>query len=386
MSKNVLNASEMKMINQKKVMQLLLTSPRSRAELARKTGLTRAAISIIVDELLKQQYIMEGEPILGKVGRKSFVLKLNPDRFYIIGVNLARDGCSVGIINFCGQILSASKLQPGDTTQNTLEHIAGTLKETIKEKNFPGDLLGIGITAPGPLDSSNGRILNPPNFEQWSMIPVTDYFRSQFDCPVLLENNSNALALAEKFYGTGSQFKNYVELNVDSGIGSGVILSGQLYKGASGFGNDFGHMSINFQGEPCQCGNIGCAELYASIPNIIHYAQQINPDFTDWNTIVNQALSGDNYALQVIEKEAYYLSIIITNIMNILDVDAVILAGNITYNSQLLIDLVQNNVNQKIIARMVKQIQIISSSLTWDAPVLSSANLIVEYFFKKASV
>ncbi len=381
MSKNVLNASEMKIRNQKKILQLLVT-PCSRAGLSRKTGLTRSAISIIVDELMSQQYIMEGAPILGKVGRKSFVLKLNPDRFYMIGVNLARNGCSVGIVNFCGEILSVSKLQMDGTPQETLLNIENTIRKLIEENHLPGELLGIGITSPGPLDSSNGIILNPPNFDQWAFTHVTDYFRDKFDCTILLENNSNALALLEKFYSIHNQFKNYVELNVDSGIGSGVILNGQLYKGASGFGNDFGHMSIDFHGEPCQCGNIGCAELYASIPNILRYARQINPAFTDWNMIVDQALSGNAQAIQVVEKEAFYLSIIITNIMNILDVEAIIFAGDLTCRSSFLIDLVKERVDQQIIARMVKQINIISSSITYEAPVLSSANLILEHFLK----
>lgn len=384
MSKHGLNASEMKLRNQKKILQLLVI-PCSRADLARKTGLTRAAISIIVDELIKQQYIIEGEPILGKVGRKSFVLKLNPDRFYMVGVNLARDGCSVGIVNFCGEILSVTKPQISETPQGTLCNIEAAIYQLFEEAPVSGELLGIGITAPGPLDSSGGTILNPPNFAGWSMTNVTDYFRNKFDCTVLLENNSNALALMEKFYNVTHQFKSFVELNVDSGIGSGVILNGELYKGVSGFGNDFGHMSIHFLGETCGCGNIGCAELYASIPNILRYAKQINPAFIDWKTIVDLALSDNVQALQVLEKEAFYLSIIITNIMNILDVEAIIFAGDLTYQSALFIDLVKKRVNQQIIARMVKQITIIPSSITYEAPVLSSANLILEHFLKGLS-
>ena len=384
MSKHGLNASEMKLRNQKKILQLLVI-PCSRADLARKTGLTRAAISIIVDELIKQQYIIEGEPILGKVGRKSFVLKLNPDRFYMIGVNLARDGCSVGIVNFCGEILSVTKPQMGETPQGTLRNVEAAIYQLLEEAPVSGELLGIGITAPGPLDSSGGIILNPPNFAGWSMTNVTDYYRNKFDCTVLLENNSNALALMEKFYNITHQFKSFVELNVDTGIGSGVILNGELYKGVSGFGNDFGHMSIHFLGETCGCGNIGCAELYASIPNILRYAKQINPAFIDWKTIVDLALSDNAQALQILEKEAFYLSIIITNIMNILDVEAIIFAGDLTYQSALFIDLVKKRVNQQIIARMVKEITIIPSSITYEAPVLSSANLILEHFLKGLS-
>lgn len=375
MTKNVLNAAAMKWQNKQKTLNLLHASPCSRAELARKTGLTRAAISIIADELLALEYVVEGEPILGKVGRKSFVLKLNPDRFHIIGVNISRSSCSVGVINFSGEILFSAKLKMLKTSLETLDHITSYIKENLSRSSYPGELLGIGITAPGPLDTANGRILNPPNFESWSFINISDYFQEQFQCPVILENNSNALALAEKFYGAGSQYQNYVELNVDSGIGSGVILDGRLYKGASGFGNDFGHMSINFQGEPCQCGNIGCAELYASVPNILH-----GHKYCEWKQVVDHALADNVTAIKILEKEADFLSLIIINITNILDVDAVIITGDIAYRSDLLLKLIKTQVNQRILARVVKQIDIIPSTITCDAPVLSSANLMFEYF------
>lgn len=385
MKNNTLNASEMKSLNQKKILNILHSNPCSRADLARLTGLSRAAITIITDKLAEMQYVIEGEPILGKVGRKSFVLKLNPDIYHIIGINISRKTYSLGIFDFCGNLLFHTDENLCQTPQKTLEQIADTLSHVLAESSFSGDLLGIGITAPGPLDVENGRILNPPNFGLWAFINIADYFNEIFHCPVVLENNSNALALAEKAFGAGKHLSSFVELNIDSGIGSGVILNEKLYQGSSGFGNDFGHMSINYSGEPCHCGNIGCAELYASIPNILKFASISGCSYNSWKEIVDDAYLNEPRAAAVFEKEAGFLSLIITNIVNILDVDTIIITGDVAYRSELLLKQLRILVNQRILARVIKQVSIESTGITEHAEIISSANLMFEYFIEHVS-
>lgn len=380
MSKKVLNAAGMKMRNQKKILEILISTECSRAQLARKIGLTRSAVSVIIDELIESKYVIEGDPILGKVGRKSFVLKLNPDYCFMVGIDLARDGYHIGITNFCGKILYNYEMNIQESAYQTMSEITNVLTRAIKSHDFPGTLFGIGITAPGPLDSKHGKILNPPNFDQWQLVDVASYFHARFHCPVRLENNSNALALAEKNYGLGHLYNSYAELSVDTGIGCGVILNGKLYKGSSGFGNDFGHMSIDFNGAVCKCGNVGCAELYASIPNILHYAQTLDPSISHWNQIVDRAIAEDSTAKSILQKEAQYLAIVITNIMNILDVDAVIMSSSITYKGHLINNLIEEKVNKQSLSRMVKKVKIVPSSIVSHAFVLSAANLVLEDF------
>lgn len=380
MSKKVLNAAGMKMRNQKKILEILISTECSRAQLAREIGLTRSAISVIIDELVENKYVIEGDPILGKVGRKSFVLKLNPDYCFMVGIDLARDGYHIGITNFCGELLYNSQIDIQESAYQTMSEITHILTTAMNAHEFPGTLLGIGITAPGPLDSKHGKILNPPNFDQWQHIDVASYFHARFHCPVLLENNANALALAEKNYGLGPLYNSYAEFSVDTGIGCGVISNGRLYKGSSGFGNDFGHMSIDFNGAVCKCGHIGCAELYASIPNILHYAQTLDPSILHWNQVVDRVLEGDCVAKSVLEKEAEYLAIVITNIMNILDVDAVIMSSSITYKGHLINHLIEEKVNKQCLSRMIKKVDIVPSSIVSHAFVLSAANLVLEDF------
>lgn len=386
MNKNTLNASKMKSLNKKNILNLLHSHPYSRADLARLTGLSRAAITLIIDELLDTKILIEGNPIQGKAGRTSYELKLNTDIYHIIGINISRDGYSFGIFDFCCNLLHYGDGNLAQTPQKTMEDISLTLSSILENTSYPGTLLGIGITAPGPLDIANARILNPPNFELWNFVNIGDYFHETFNCPVILENNANALALSEKAFGAGKFLTDFVELNVDSGIGGGVILNGNLYRGCSGFGNDFGHMSINFNGEPCHCGNIGCAELYASIPGILKYASKLGCHYNSWKEIVDDFYLGVPEAHNILTKEAEILSAIITNIINILDVGTIILTGEIAYLSEPLIKQVQVLVNQRILSRVIKKINVVSTEITEHAELISSANLMYDYFVNRNEI
>lgn len=380
MARKTLNAASMKMRNQKKVIENLIMTPYSRAELARITGLTRASISNIADELLADGLIKEGEPILGKVGRKSHVLELNPNRYYMIGIDIARDAYHIGFMDFKGTVLYSTCITMEQSAADTLNLILAILKKQMSVLDLPKELLGIGITAPGPLNTQEGIILTPPNFENWFHVNVVGFFKKEFHCPVILENNASARALAEKYKGIGNQYTNFVELLIDTGLGSGIILGGSLYPFSSGFGNNFGHMSIDFDGPLCKCGNLGCAELYASIPNILNYGKKLDPHLISWNVVIDEAIKGTPAALNVVEKESEYLSVLITNIMNILDVECIILSGTIAYRSELLIGMLKKKLKTRYLSRDCKSLEILPSAIKKEAPVIAASYLVIEKF------
>ncbi|MEM1484396.1 ROK family transcriptional regulator [Oscillospiraceae bacterium PP1C4] len=383
--RTTLNAAEMKNSNRRRVLEIIRQQPISRAELARETGLTRATISVIVDALIQECILIEGDTVCGKIGRKSTNLQLNPHAFYAAGINLARGSCTVGLVNFCGEILVVRQVEISGAShaQEILDKIDLQLKELLN-CNVTGQFLGIGITAPGPLDCVKGEFSNPPNFTMWKGIPIVRYFEEKLGCKVLLENNANALALAEKSYGLGGDYGSFLELVVDTGIGGGFILKGNLYKGAMGFGNEFGHTTVDIHGEQCGCGNYGCAELYASIPNIVAYAKAKDASLTQWETIVNHAIQGEAVAQEVLLREASYLATVIVNAVNVLDVQAVVLAGTISYRAEVLNEQIHHLVNSRMMVRSLKSVTILPSQLSQHAPVLSSANLILEQYLKTA--
>lgn len=385
MSIKVLNAAGMKAHNQKRILNELRISPKSRAEMARQIGLTRSGIGVIVDHMIDEGILMEGEFITGKVGRTSVEIQLNPDIYCIAGVNIARDCCSIGMADFNGNIKQVAQIELVENCKNAediLDKIYQTLFVILKNNPCKGTLLGIGITCPGPLDVKRGKILNPPNFLMWENIDIVNCFRDKFKCPVFLENNANALALAEKYFGIGGAYKNYIEIVVDTGIGGGIILDGKLYKGENGFGSDFGHTTVNVNGELCSCGNIGCVELYASITNVLKYANQIKPDLKSWKQIVDLVEQGDKDAEMILEREAKYLAATITTAMNILDVESIIMAGDITYKGDIINQKIEEQVNRQFFGKSVKKIKIVPSRINTHANILSCINLVLEHFIQ----
>ena len=385
MEQNSFNAKGMKLQNKRNIMDSLRVSPCSRAELAKQTGLTRAAISVIVDNLLKEGLVAEGEPIEGKVGRKSYRITLNPDRYHIIGITLERGCCCVGIAGFDGHVKCVERIEYDERTgqiDRILEDLVKIILNYEEKHAGKGQLLGIGITAPGPLNLEKGQILNPPNFEGWENIYIVDYFKKRLAAPVVLENDINALAFAERYYGIGRMYDSYLELQLDTGVGGGIILHGELYRGAAGMGNQVGHITINMFGDKCKCGNIGCAELYASIPHMVQRGMDINPQFYSWKRIVNLAHNGDEEAKKLIQMEAGYLSVVIVNVMNILDLDAVVLGGEAAYKGNMLSEMTESIVNSRIMGRDVHHIPVILSHMPEDGKMLAACNLIMESYIR----
>ena len=379
-----LNAAEMKSFNRRRILEYLRTQSTSRADLSRVTGLTRSAISLIVDGLLRDGILREGCEQGGRVGRKSVSLVINPGAFYSIGLAITPTGYSVGLSDFGGTVHNCKSRTPDPmmSVQDTLGLISKDIDELLEIHTLPGRLLGMGITAPGPLDAKRGIILDSPNRSKWSGIPVAQYFSGRIQGVILLENNANALALAEKAFCLKGAYESFLELVVDTNIGAGLIIEGDLYKGGTGFGNEFGHTSINMNGPRCGCGNYGCAELYASIPSLLSAIQKQDPKLAKWEQIVDLSLAGNESASAALNMEAEYLTNIIVNAVNILDIEAIILSGSIAYRAAEWSDKITAKVNDRFIARETRQVTITASQMGEHSSILSSANLVLENYVR----
>ena len=253
-----INADVMKQNNRKEILRLIRKEPSSRIKLAEKMGLTRAAISFICEELLSEGLLIEGEKEASIGGRPATVLHLNPDYGVFGGVHFTRNEYVVGISDYSGVIRKEKKGKVDAVNRaQTLNNIQSDLQELLKTER---NLLGIGITAPGPLSRKKGILGEIPNFSAWHNFPIGEYFEKTFGCKCVLDNFSNALAYAEYSQNDECE-KRYLELIIDSGFGSAVAVA---RSGISLLECELGHTSVNMFGERCDCGNIGCAELYVN--------------------------------------------------------------------------------------------------------------------------
>ena len=382
MKDSVRNKAHMKFYNRQNILDIINKKPLSRAELARKTGLTRAAVTIIVDGLVKEGIVMETTAAEADYGRKPILLDIRRENYYAIGLNISRCGCCAGITDLKGTVKVRREIAlPKTNAKEALETIKKELHQlTAQCDKEKGKLLGIGITTPGPVDVFSGTILNPPNFELWNNFEIVAELKKDFPYEIYLENNSTSLALAERNFGEGCRFNSFMLLVVDTGIGAGIIINNSLYRGVGGFGGELGHTSVDMNGKPCKCGNKGCLEVYASIPVIIEEAKLNYPDVRTWKDIVDKAVSGDTGCKEIIEKEARLLSNSIVNSMNVLELEAVILTGFINYG-EILVNRIREIVHSTAITRDIHKIQICMSSISSDSDIIASAAIVIEKFF-----
>lgn len=390
MKKAALNAARMKSRNYRRILDEIRISPASRSELARRIGLTRAAVSVIVDSLLQMNILVEGDVINLKTrGRSSTELRWNKDAFYSVGISLQRKKITVELTDFCGNLLAVSEIKlytyATEDKEALLERIEDIIANFIKQIKPSGEFLGIGISSPGPFDLQTGMILNPPNFEFLHYTPIVERLREKFNCMVIMENDANACALVELRYGTKGTFDSFLLLDINEGVGSGLILNGKLNKGVMGHGNEIGHVTIAMDGPKCQCGNYGCAELYSSIPNIVAQAKALDERLTSWKTIVEFAYSGDPAALKVLQREAKYIATMAVTAINILDIQAVVLTGQIAIHPELLLSMIDTEVNDRIFTRLSRKVKVLRSQVTRNSHALLGSNLMIENYLEDLS-
>jgi glucokinase len=207
-----------------------------------------------------------------------------------------------------------------------------------------GDLQGIGICAPGPLDPDRGVILNPPNVACWRNFPLADEISGKYNVPVKLDNDANAAALAEALWGEGRGFRNIFYATLGTGIGTGIVFDGHIYHGRTGAAAEGGHVSIDYRGPLCACGKPGCIEVFASGPAISKRAQtlldanrsqsSVLRSLANGNSVTTEMVAqayaeGDPVATETLRETVQVLSLWLGNMIDLLEPDVIIIGGGV---------------------------------------------------------
>ena len=360
--KKATNATSMKEKNKKLILHIISQKECSRADISRITGLTKAAVTMIIDELISEGYVEEYTSDYVGVGRKPIYLKLRENSAYAIGVNITRKKYEVGIVNLCGDIVISEEFAIAKPKE-AIDKIKATISEQIKATDIENEkILGIGITTPGPVNYKENTILNPPNFSAWHNL------KFDFSPSIRLENIANAAALAEKYFGKCIDTENYIMITVDEGIGSGIIVDNKIYRGNSGRGNEVGHISIDYNGRVCECGNVGCLEKYASIPSILD-----GTGYSLWKEVI------DNADAALITQEAGYLSFAITTVVNLFDISSILLSGDIAYKGEIL----ATEIKKKVLNSSLNKDEINIIPARQKSGIVIAASTVIDEFFTK---
>jgi transcriptional regulator of PTS gene len=390
------NSGNMKSGNRSLVLKLLCTNPPLyRGEIAQKTGLTKMTASNIVSELLAMGIVSESKPSASQsaagAGRIPGLINIANTSPCICGMFIGRKHCSVLFSDYKANVFARQDTQyPDDLDAKKLVSILTESFYRLKA-SCHRDIIGLGISSLGPLNAAAGTILKPPFFYHISNLPILDILKKETGLPGMLINDCSAGALAEKLYGDGTDLSNFAYLQIQDGIGAGLVVNDSLFDGDIGLGGEIGHTTINFMGPRCDCGNFGCLELYANEHTLTEQVQKLlehggesvlsgNPKPT-WSTIVNAADRGDRIAISALDAFCEYVSFALVNYLNLLDSHVVIIGYDGNGKNHVIEKALERKINEKLLASEYRSVQVRRSRFQNAAPIIGSVALVAQKMF-----
>lgn len=342
-------------INRRIVLDLIRTrQPISRADIARLSGLQRSTITQIADQLIAQNWIEEGEAGRNVRGRKSRLLQLNLERAGILGINVRPLQTTIAQADLNGHFHAQESFL---TTRDPARFVRELTRRVRAFFAFrPGIRWeGIGISVPGAVDQRTQRIIFSPNLG-WRDIDLSRALKQATHLEVTVENASNACALAEIWFGRVAPARNLITVTVAEGLGTGIILNGELVHGASGAGGEFGHVTLVEDGLPCACGNRGCWERYSSNSAALDWYRQLEhkrharPEAAlslSFPELMQRAADGEPSAADALDRAAHYLGVGIAMLVTGFAPERVVVIGEITQAWPRISAIIQKIVQQR---------------------------------------
>jgi predicted NBD/HSP70 family sugar kinase len=317
-------------INRNLLFNLVRTRPFvSRADLARLSGLQRSTVSLIVEDLIADKWILDGAMGHLPRGRRPTLIQLNLQRF-VIALDIHPSQITVAVADLGGAIVAQNTLVLPNDSNKALTSIVSGIRKLIaahKDKSFEG----IGICLPGRTDLRLQKLIFAPNLN-WPVLSIKSRIQRATGLRVEMDNVANACALSEVWFGNSDGMHDLVVVNVSEGIGTGIFANGQLLRGDSGMAGEFGHVQIDPSGPLCTCGNHGCWETLASNRSALRHYNDLGPSVSaaNFDHLLRLVQGGDRKAVMTLEKMAFQLGRGIRMIASALAPHEIVVVGDIT--------------------------------------------------------
>jgi glucokinase-like ROK family protein len=365
-----------KNINKHTVLDLIRFTPGgiSRADLAQRMDLSRAAMTLIVNDLLVCNAIRETESRNRLSGRPPIILEVNALRGHVVGIDMGASHLSIILTDFGAQVIDEIEVpfNVARGPEKCIEQADSLLNTMLKNHQMTiSDIGAIGLGVPGPIDSQSGMVFAPPIMPGWDGFPIQQSLEEKWHLPVSLNNDAELGALGEWAYG-GGRSENYLAyIKVGSGVGSGLLLNGQIYRGATGSAGEIGHLTIVENGPKCDCGNSGCLEALAGGKAIANQAREavkkgqrtllssMGPTESLTARDVNTAARrGDLVSQKIIANAGRYLGIAIAGLVNLFNPQTVLVGGGVAQVGDLLLQPIRDTVSQRSLKASARTVKI----------------------------
>ena len=375
-------------INLSVIMNHLRTNaPISRAALADTTGLNKTTVSSLVNELIERQFVQEIGLASPSSGRPAILLKLNPTAGFIVSCEIGVDFILVICSNFAPEIIWRHEEQIDPSIgQRAILDCALTILNRAIEAGSPacGKLLGMAVGVPGLVDQATGALLFAPNLG-WKDLPIRAILQESFDVPLFVDNEANIAALGEHYFGAAQGYKEVLYISAGVGLGGGIVHGGRVFSGVTGVSAEFGHMTLDPDGEICKCGNQGCWETQVSQQALFrHIWRRIDQgevsrlsEMTGGRRasltvplIVEAARAGDDVALGALEIIGRHLGIGIASLVNALNPELVVFGGILSLAGEFLMPVINKEVEQRALKWNREAMQLVLARHASDACVM----------------
>jgi len=321
-------------LNQSIALNLIAArGPLSRTDLARESGLPAATISRIIGDFVAADLVLETASDASSGGRRPILLRVNPTAGYVVGVKLREDALTVAVCDLsCAVIYQCEAALPDPAPHRAVTTIAAAVERCIGAAGVARRaVLGVGVGLSGLIDSARG-LCRYSAILDWRDVDLGPALEYKLRLPVRVDNDVNTLAVAERQFGAGRDAADFLLVTVGRGVGLGIVIGGEIYRGARGGAGEVGHMTVDTSPDapPCNCGKRGCLEAVASDYGIVRAATGVEPGHrveAAMRDVLDRAIAGDAATRAIFMRAGAALGVAVANLINIFDPALVLLGG-----------------------------------------------------------
>ncbi|WP_184572940.1 ROK family transcriptional regulator [Streptomyces zagrosensis] len=350
----------------------------TQAEIARTTGLSAATVSNIVREL-KDGGTVEVTPTSAG-GRRARSVALSGDAGIVVGVDFGHAHLRVAVGNLAHHVL-AEETEPLDVDASAaqgMDRAEHLVERLIAATNIdPGKVVGVGLGVPGPIDVASGTLGSTAILPGWAGTNPRDDLAARLGVPVYVDNDANLGALGELVWGSGRGVADLAYIKVASGVGAGLVISGQIYRGPGGTAGEIGHITLDESGPVCRCGNRGCLETFTAARYVLPLLHSSHgPDLTV-ERMVALAREGDPGCRRVVGDVGRHIGSGVAHLCNLLNPSRVVLGGDLADAGDLVLDPIRDSVARYAIPSAARQLSVMPGALGSRAEVLGALALVL---------
>lgn len=379
------NRDLMRRMNEASVLSIIHDfGPISRTDIARLSGLSLATISGITGSLIDQGIVIEQSAGESTGGRRPILLAIDRSAGVAIGVKLTKEHIVVALTDLGAELIELRSTPLGDDlSPEAVTGILGGVVDDLRAAHPNRQVIGLGLGMAGIIDRDGGICRFSP-FLPWRDVPLRELIEVRVRLPVIVENDVNALTLAERWFGEGATSHNFLVVTIGRGVGMGMMLNGELYRGGRDGAGEFGHMTIIEHGERCNCGKEGCVESYISESSLERSIRTVTGADITLDEAIEKAQEGDEQITAVFSKAGHIFGLALAGVISLLNPTLIIVSGEGTRFIDLLLPSLHQTLAEHCFAHFFDDVRLIVEPWGDDVWARGAAALTLDEYFHPA--